>query len=62
MNGDGTAGVDAAVNLGARTPPLLVPGLALVAIGIMIGIGGFALVAPGSRPAGSTPEPVPAIA
>jgi hypothetical protein len=62
MNGDGTAGVDAAVNLGARTPPLLVPGLALVAMAIMIGIGGFALVYPGSRPVGPTPEPVPAIA
>jgi hypothetical protein len=62
MNGDGTPGVDAAVNLGARTPPLLVTGLALVAIAIMIGIGGFALVYPGSGPVGPAPEPVPAMA
>jgi hypothetical protein len=62
MNGDGSPGVDAAVNLGARTPPLLVAGLALVAIAIMMGIGGFTLVYPGSRPVGPTPEPVPATA
>jgi hypothetical protein len=62
MNADGTAGVDAAVNLGAKTPPLLVPGLALVAIAIMIGIGGFTLVYPGSGPSGPAAEPVPAIA
>jgi hypothetical protein len=62
MNGDGTAGVDASVNLGAKTPPLLAPGLALVAIAIMIGIGGSALVYRGSRPVGPRAEPVPAIA
>jgi hypothetical protein len=62
MNGDGSPGVDAAVNLGARTPPLLVAGLALVAIAIMIGIGGFTLVYPGSRPVGPTPGTVPATA
>ena len=44
MNADGTPSVDAAVSLGAQTPPLLVPGLALVALGIMVGVGGFALV------------------
>jgi hypothetical protein len=62
MNGDGTPGVDAAVNLGAKTPPLLVPGLALVAIAILIGIGGFALIYPGSGPSGPAAEPVPTIA
>jgi hypothetical protein len=62
MNSDGTSAVDAAVNLGAHTPPLLVPGLALVAIAIMFGIGGFALVYRGSGPVGPTAEPVPALA
>lgn len=49
MNADGSSNVDAAVKLGAKTPPLLVPGLALVALGIMIGAGGFALVYRGTR-------------
>jgi hypothetical protein len=62
MNADGTPGVDATVNLGAHTPPLLVPGLALVALGIMIGAGGFALVYRGTRPMAPIARPVPAVA
>jgi hypothetical protein len=50
MNADGSPTVNAAVSLGAHTPPLLVPGLALVALGIMVGVGGFALVYRGARP------------
>jgi hypothetical protein len=62
MNADGTASVDAAVSLGAETPPLLVPGLALVALGIMIGVGGFALVYRGTRPVTLIAPPAPAVA
>jgi hypothetical protein len=51
MNADGSPTVNAAVSLGAHTPPLLVPGLALVGLGIMVGVGGFALVYRGTRPA-----------
>jgi hypothetical protein len=56
MNADGTPSVDAAVKLGAHTPPLLVPGIALVAFGLLVGAGGFAAVYRGGRP------PVPPIA
>ena len=62
MNADGTTGVAAAVNLGAHTPPLLVPGLALVALGIVVGVGGFALVYRGTRPFARFAPPVPAAA
>jgi hypothetical protein len=44
MNVDGSRGVDAQVTLAAKVPPLLAPGLILVAIGIAGGLGGFALV------------------
>ena len=60
MNADGTPSVDAGVNLGAKTPPLFVPGLALVAIGILVGVGGFALVYRGTRRAVPIVQPVPA--
>jgi hypothetical protein len=62
MNADGTPTVDAAVSLGAQTPPLLVPGLALVGFGVMIGIGGFALVYRSARPLAPIARPVPAAA
>ena len=62
MNADGTPSVDAAVSLGAQTPPLLVPGLALVALGIIVGVGGFALVYRGTRPFAPIAPPVPAAA
>jgi hypothetical protein len=60
MNADGTPSVDATVSVGAETPPLLVPGLALIALGIMVGVGGFALVYRGTRPMASIAQPVPA--
>lgn len=56
MNADTSSNIDAAVKLGAQTPPLLVPGIALVAIGIMI--GGFALVYRGTRPTGMVAHPL----
>ena len=62
MNADGASTVDAAVTVGAKTPPLLVPGLALVGLGIMLGAGGFALVYRGGRPVAPVAPPVPAIA
>lgn len=62
MNADGTPSVDAAVSLGAQTPPLLVPGLALIALGIMVGVGGFALVYRGTRPFAPIAPPVRAAA
>lgn len=60
MNADGTPSVDATVSLGAHTPPLLLPGLALVAVAIMVGVGGFALVYRGTRPIVLIPPPVAA--
>ena len=62
MNADGSATVNAAVSLGAHTPPLLIPGVALVALGIAVGVGGFALVYRGTRPLASIAPPVPAVA
>ena len=62
MNADGTPSVDAAVSLGAQTPPLLVPGLALLALGIVIGVGGFALVYRSTRLIAPIRPPVPAVA
>ena len=62
MNADGTPSVDAAVSLGAQTPPLLVPGLALVALGIVAGVGGFALVYRGTRRVAPIAPTVPAVA
>jgi hypothetical protein len=62
MNADGTAGVDAAVNMGVHTPPLLGLGLAVVALGIMVGVGGFALVYRGTRPVAPVATSVPAAA
>ena len=57
MNADGMPGVDAAVSLGAHTPPLLVPGLTLVALGLMVGVGGFAVVSGGRRAAAVRKRP-----
>jgi|HubBroStandDraft_3_1064219.scaffolds.fasta_scaffold46579_2 hypothetical protein len=62
MNADGTAGVDAAVEMGVHTPPLLGLGLAVVALGLMIGVGGFALVYRGTRPGAPVATSVPAAA
>jgi hypothetical protein len=62
MNADGTPSVDAAVSVGAKTPPLLVPGLGLIALGLMIGAGGFALLYRGSRSYPPIVQPVPATA
>jgi hypothetical protein len=63
MNADGTPSVDAAVSIGAQTPPLLVPGLALVGLGIAIGIGGFALIYRRTRrPVAPLASPVPTTA
>ncbi|HTT29866.1 MAG TPA: hypothetical protein VMG37_15735 [Solirubrobacteraceae bacterium] len=62
MNADGTPSVDAAVSLGAHTPPLLVPGLGLVALGLLVGAGGFALLYRGTRPVETLVPPVPAVA
>jgi hypothetical protein len=50
MNADGTPNVDANISLGAHTPPLLVPGLTLLAFGVMVGVGGFALLYRRTRP------------
>jgi hypothetical protein len=61
MNADGTPSVDATVSLGAKTPPLLVPGLALIALGILAGVGGVALVVRVTRrPVAPITSPVPA--
>ena len=62
MNADGTPGVSVAVSLGAHTPPLLVPGLVLVGLGLLIGGGGFALVYRGTRPVATIAAPIPAVA
>jgi len=62
MNPDGTPSVDAAVSLGAHTPPLLVPGLGLVALGLLVGAGGFALLYRGTNSVDRGAPPVPAIA
>ena len=59
MNADGSPSVNAAVSLGAHTPALLVPGLALVALGIMVGVSAFALVYRGTRPAAPFAPPRP---
>jgi len=62
MNADASSGVDTSVKLGVHTPPLLVPGLALVAFGLLIGAGGFALVYRGTRPVETVVPPVPVVA
>ena len=62
MNADGTPGVDTAVNLGAHTPPLLLPGLGLVALGLLIGAGGFALLYRGTNSVDGGAPPVPVAA
>lgn len=62
MNADGGSGVDTSVSLGAHTPPLLVPGLGLVALGLLIGAGGFALLYRGTNPVGPVAPPAPVVA
>jgi hypothetical protein len=59
MNADGSAGVDAAVSAGAHTPPLLAPGLGLLAIGVLIGLGAALGL---SRASARGPAPAPAAA
>jgi hypothetical protein len=45
-NADGSRGVHAQVTLAAKVPSLLAPGLILVAVGLAVGLGGFAVVRP----------------